>query len=139
MALAPQKKREIIVQYLFSQEFFKSSEQDLIALLMNEHKVSRKNVADSIARANEILTQVKKEDAYIEKVSTGWAVDRIQIVERTILRVAIFEMLIEESIPPSVIISEAKRLAKKFSTDDAAVFIHALLNSLVKKDEVKVS
>ena len=54
--------------------------------------------------------------------------------ERNILRLAIFELMLEQQLPESVVFAEAKRLARKFSTKEAAGLIHALLGALKERN-----
>jgi transcription antitermination protein NusB len=133
MSLPPQKFREIVFQVLFSLDFHKSDTSELMKTLMNELKVTRKNIQEAEERAQKIRSHLAEIDAYITKTSTSYDFHRIQSVERNILRLAVFELLIENVIPLLVVISEAKRLAKKFSTGDAQSFVHAILETLAKQ------
>lgn len=76
-------------------------------------------------------------DALIIKSATNWTLDRMAVVDRNILRSAIYEMLYEEEIPPKVTINEALDIAKKYSTEKSSAFINGILDkihhSLVKK------
>jgi N utilization substance protein B len=57
---------------------------------------------------------------------------RLQSVERTILRLAIFELVLKRELAPKIVFAEAKRLAKKFSTDEAVAFVHGILGAVAK-------
>ncbi len=76
--------------------------------------------------------QEKKEeiDALISENSKGWRPDRIAPVSRSILRLAIYEMLYVEDVPPSVAINEAVELTKKFDEEKARAFVNGILNSV---------
>lgn len=134
--LPPQKFRELTLQFLFSQDVHASDPHELCEFLMRELKVSRKHVQEACIKVEMILAARTQIDAAITEISTSYALDRIQSVERAILRLAVFELLVEKSIPHQIIIAEAKRLAKKFSTPDAVIFCQALLDALVKKHEI---
>ena len=71
-------------------------------------------------------------DAVIGKYSTGWKADRLSRVSRTILRIAVYEMLFEENIHPNISISQAVSLAVKFGEDRAKQFVNGVLSSLFK-------
>ena len=80
----------------------------------------------------------EKTDKIIEKLATGWKLDRIARVDLSILRLAIVELLIgiEDPTPPDpVVINEAVVLAKKFSTEDSGKFINGILASIMKEKE----
>ena len=69
-------------------------------------------------------------DLLIQKYSKNWDLPRIAAVDRNILRLAIFEMLHRDDIPPVVSINEAVDIGKKFSTDDSGKFINGILDSV---------
>jgi transcription antitermination protein NusB len=69
-------------------------------------------------------------DAVIVKHAKNWDMDRMAAVDRNILRLAIFEMLHRDDIPPVVSINEAVDIAKKFSTDDSGKFVNGILDKV---------
>lgn len=69
-------------------------------------------------------------DERIQKYCKNWDLHRIAAVDRNILRLAIFEMLHRDDIPPVVSINEAVDIAKKFSTDDSGKFVNGILDSV---------
>ncbi|MDQ4106903.1 MAG: transcription antitermination factor NusB [Actinomycetota bacterium] len=69
-------------------------------------------------------------DARLEEVSVGWPVHRMSVVDRTILRLALYEMLYVEDVPPEVAINEAIELAKGFSGEEAPVFVGGVLRGV---------
>jgi N utilization substance protein B len=69
-------------------------------------------------------------DALIKKHAINWELHRIAAVDRNILRLAIFEMLHRDDIPPVVSINEAVDIAKKFSTQDSGKFVNGILDKV---------
>jgi N utilization substance protein B len=69
-------------------------------------------------------------DELIKKHVKNWEIHRIAAVDRNILRLAIFEMLHREDIPPVVSINEAVDIAKKFSTQDSGKFVNGILDKV---------
>jgi N utilization substance protein B len=69
-------------------------------------------------------------DAIIRKHARNWELHRIAAVDRNILRLAIFEMLHRDDIPPVVSINEAVDIAKKFSTQDSGKFVNGILDKV---------
>jgi N utilization substance protein B len=67
-------------------------------------------------------------DATIRKFARNWDLERMAVVDRNVLRLAIYEMLYREDIPPVVAINEAVDIAKKFSTDDSGKFVNGILD-----------
>jgi N utilization substance protein B len=69
-------------------------------------------------------------DDYIRKYAQNWELHRIAAVDRNVLRLAIYEMLHREDIPPVVSINEAVDIAKKFSTHDSGKFVNGILDKV---------
>ena len=72
-------------------------------------------------------------DAVVEKHVRNWSLNRMAAVDRNVLRLAVYEMLHREDIPPVVSINEAVDIAKKFSTHDSGKFVNGILDK-VKDD-----
>lgn len=66
-------------------------------------------------------------DRLLSEVSVGWPLHRMSVVDRTILRLALYEMLNVEDVPPEVAINEAVELAKGFSGEEAPAFVGGVL------------
>jgi N utilization substance protein B len=69
-------------------------------------------------------------DEQIKKHALNWELHRIAVVDRNILRLAIYEMLHRDDIPPIVSINEAVDIAKKFSTPDSGKFVNGILDKI---------
>ena len=69
-------------------------------------------------------------DAFIQECSTNWSLERIGLVERNILRFAIYELCFLPDIPPNVTINEAVEVAKKYGTEEAPAFINGVLDRI---------
>jgi N utilization substance protein B len=69
-------------------------------------------------------------DELIKKHAKNWELHRIAAVDRNILRLAIYEMLYRDDIPPVVSINEAVDVAKKFSTQDSGKFVNGILDKV---------
>lgn len=87
--------------------------------------------ADPLIRG--VLEHREQADRCIKKYAQNWELHRIAAVDRNILRLAIYEMLHREDIPPVVSINEAVDIAKKFSTHDSGKFVNGILDK-VKDD-----
>ena len=67
-------------------------------------------------------------DGQIKKLAINWDLNRMAVVDRNVLRLAIYEMTYREDIPPIVSINEAVDIAKKFSTIDSGKFVNGILD-----------
>ena len=77
-----------------------------------------------------VLEKQKDLDTMIVKYAKNWELHRMAVVDRNILRLALFEMLFREDIPPVVSINEAVDIAKKFSTEDSGKFVNGILDKV---------
>jgi len=134
MGLSQQKFREIVFQLLYSYDMGQNAREDMISLITKELRVSKQIVSAAQDRVDAVVGRLEEIDAHLTSASQSYDFARIQMVERNILRLAIFELLYESSIPAKVVIAEAVRLARKFSTPESASFVNAILDHLWKRE-----
>jgi transcription antitermination protein NusB len=88
-----------------------------------------------VAYARDLVAGVQSHQADIDQTIAGyadrWAITRMPVIDRTLLRIALFELLWREDIPVAVAINEAVELAKELSTEDSGRFINGLLGRVV--------
>jgi transcription antitermination protein NusB len=87
------------------------------------------------AFANKLFEGAAKDadelDALIVQHALNWRLERMAIIDRAVLRLAIYELRIAET-PPKVVLNEAVDLAKKFSSEDAGAFVNGILDAVSK-------
>ncbi len=105
------KKRQKLVEDLFKLEFHKQR-------VLPETKT--------------IISQQKLIDKTIEKSAPEFPIEKINRTDLAILRLAVYELLIEKKQPPKVIIDEAVELAKEYGGDTSPAFINGVLGNIVK-------
>jgi N utilization substance protein B len=93
-----------------------------------EEDTAMRSFADPLIRGT--LQFRDEADACIVKHAQNWDLHRIAAVDRNILRLAIYEMLHRDDIPPVVSINEAVDIAKKFSTQDSGKFVNGILDKV---------
>ena len=135
MSLSQQKFREIVFQLLFSEEMNDPNPENMTQLMMAELAVSKKNVKMAQEKMHKVLQKLPEIDPLIMSVSIGYEFNRIQTLTKTVLRLGVFELLFDESIPPKVAITEAMRLARKFGTPESATFVNAVLDHLYQASQ----
>lgn len=146
--------RELAVHLIYSQGFTGDEpdvvvatrlEKEYYKLLSEENEVYEErpsraqlayidNVVAGVANRQEML------NAEIQKYSIGWDVSRISRLARSVMQLAIFEILFVEDVPTGVAVSEAVRLAKKYDGDDTGAFVNGILGSFARStatEEVK--
>ena len=84
----------------------------------------------------EIVTGVSSHldelDGHIVESANGWTLARMPVIDRNILRMAVFELSYSRDVPVAVVINEAVELAKTFSTDDSGRFVNGVLSAISK-------
>lgn len=92
---------------------------------------------ESFAFASELVQGVLSEQVEIDQMitenSTSWPLERMPIIDRSILRIACFELLSKQETPTAVIISEAAQLAADYGTDDSRAFIQGVLGAVAER------
>jgi N utilization substance protein B len=86
-----------------------------------------RGVADRRAELDEVLT----------RLSRNWRLERMAVVERNIIRLALWELLHAPSVPVPVVINEAVELAKRFGTGEGAAFVNGLLDRAVTELDIR--
>ncbi|MDA8016851.1 MAG: transcription antitermination factor NusB [Thermoanaerobaculia bacterium] len=75
-------------------------------------------------------------DSLIRRHAENWRLERMPVIDRNILRLALYEMLHEEKVPKVVIVDEAIELAKKFGSENSSRFVNGLLDGVLKSEMV---
>lgn len=119
-------------QYFQSPEEYDIDESGVLEVL---HKVEL-NEKDSEylqAKTANIIEKIPEIDERLNKAAAGWKTRRMGKVELTILRLALYEMMYDDTIPEKVSINEAVELSKKFGGNDSSSFVNGILAKFVGK------
>jgi len=84
------------------------------------------------AKIAKIVAKLPKIDKLIAKSAPDRPIDEINRIDLAILRLAVFELIIEEGTPPKVVIDEAVELGKEYGSDSSAAFVNGALGKLVQ-------
>ena len=124
--------REHIFKMIFGLEFTEEEqiEKQLELYLDQLDEVSEKDSSYMLAKAKAIAEKVCEIDAMINENATGWKTTRMNKVDLSILRLAVYEMKFDDDVPVKVAINEAVELAKRFSGDEGPAFINGVLGKL---------
>ena len=124
--------REQVFLMLFRVEFHNTEEvEEQIALYKEQlEDCTEKETNYIVNKFKNIIVKLEEIDAAIGDASKGWKVSRMAKVDLTLIRLAVYEMRYEESIPVKVAINEAIELAKQYGSDDSPAFINGVLAKL---------
>jgi len=126
------KAREETLCILFRLEFENKQIEKTLNQYWENKKTSEEIKDYSTWLVNGIISDQAKIDNIIQQISEHWRISRMALVDRNILRMAVFELLYEENIAPAIVINEAIEIAKKYSGDEAATFVNGILDAIRK-------
>lgn len=130
------KGREIALQILYQREMAKLSTEEAITLYKKYFSIGDNkdalNFGEELVRG--VCDNLDFIDKTIQKYTPSWPLERMNITDKNILRLAIYEMFFRPDIPEIVSINEAVELAKLYGTDDSPAFINGVLDSIYKKE-----
>ena len=127
------EQREHIFKMLFGVEFNAGEDMpEQLELYFGQLEGAGEKDLDYIReKVQKIASKVEEIDALINEHTTRWKTSRMNKVDLTILRLAVYEMRWDEDVPTGVAIDEALELAKKYSSEDGPSFVNGVLAKLV--------
>lgn len=128
--------RTIAMQSLFCWDFNGKQEQRIEDIIKN-------NFSNFAPRFNDdgfvtslitgVVENLEEIDKYIIKYATEWPLDQITTVDRNILRIGVYELAINEEVPPKVAIDEAIEIAKTFGGESSGKFVNGVLGAIYRE------
>ena len=144
--------RELAIHLLYSREFTGDEPENIISARLDKQYYAQ------LAQENEVYTErpnrtqtayidnvvvgvsnrIDELNAVIQKYSIDWDITRISKLTRTIMQLAVFEILYVDDVPTGVAISEAVRIAKSYDGDDTGAFVNGILGSFARALDTEV-
>jgi N utilization substance protein B len=131
------KARELAMQALFYMDIRNDVSAEMLARFCENFSPSPKAQPFFLKLVNGVLETQAELDALIERFSKNWDISRMSCVDRNVMRIAVFELVHCDDIPPKVSINEAIDIGKKFGTEESGAFINGIMDSIrseLKKD-----
>ncbi len=131
------EQREQAVIMLFQKEFHESGEmQEQIELYCEYAEESVRSIAASLKnRIFDVFEKLGNIDSCLSEAISGWKLNRMSRMDLTILRLAVYEIFYDDSIPVKVSINEAVELAKKYGGESSPSFVNGVLAKVIKSNE----
>jgi N utilization substance protein B len=124
------KARIVALQALYELDAVGHDVNSALPSLLEHAALSAEN-ADFVRHLVSGVIQNKEQiDQHIKSFAPAWPMEQIPIIDRNILRLAIFEVLLDNNVPVKVAINEAVELAKAFGSDSSPKFINGVLGSI---------
>ena len=124
------KARKAALDFLYESDIRKTPASELLHKRVTELEYVIRDFTKELVDGVE--AHRRKIDELITTYSQGWDMDRMPVIDRNILRIAIFEVLWASDVPPSVAISEAVEMAQTLSTDDSSKYINGVLSKVLE-------
>ena len=124
------KARKAALDLLYESDIRKGSAAELLSKRVTEMEYEAREFTKELIDGIEL--KKRKIDELIATYAQGWDMDRMPVLDRNILRLAIFELLWSQSVPEAVAISEALELAANFSTEDSSKYINGVLGKVLE-------
>jgi transcription antitermination protein NusB len=130
--------REAALQALFMVDFQNSWEEAAVIFCFDHFNVPQnvREYAELLALG--VIKNHVKIDSEVTRASENWSVSRMARVDRTIIRVATFEMICLSDVPCNVAINEAIEIAKRFGADESPVFVNGVLDRIATNVRRKI-
>ena len=128
--------RELAFCYIYSQEIQKQNSRAQVKLFLDSNDIEDTKTREYV---KSIASGIKQNDEEITKIiannlKEGWSVDRISIIDLSLLKLAIYEINYKR-IPYKIAISESVKIAKQYGEETSAPFINGVLASIIEKEQ----
>ena len=130
MVGARRRARAIALQALYEVDSVGHDVEGTLNHLLANVELLEENAAFVREIVNGVIQNREEIDENIKNFAPAWPVEQIPVIDRNILRLAIFEILLDNKVPVKVAINEAVELAKTFGSDNSARFVNGVLGSV---------
>lgn len=124
------KARTIALQVLYEVDSAARPADSVVERLLSETELNEENAAFVRELVAGTVNNKDKIDGSIKKYAPAWPLEQIAMIDRNILRLAIFEILFDNKVPVKVAVSEAVELAKTFGSESSPKFVNGVLGSV---------
>lgn len=126
--------RELALKVLFQAEASRNTLEDIQRDFLEHQSAGGRSREFALSLASGTLEHVAEIDAEIGLVLEHWSLPRLSLIDRNILRMAIYELLYCPDVPPKVTINEAIELGKRYGTDESGGFINGVLDKVLSSN-----
>jgi N utilization substance protein B len=127
---ARHKARELALQVLYEIDSVKHTATEALQNILTRVEVSEETGQFAGELVEGVLKNKEQLDQNIKDFAPAWPLDQISLVDRNVLRLAIFEIMHDNKIPVKVAINEAVELAKTFGSNNSSRFVNGVLGSV---------
>ncbi len=129
------RAREYVLKALYACELRELTEEEIKYSIIEKGGLDEKTLLFAKRLFDEVMKNLNEIDERIESLATNWKLERIAVVDKNVLRMAICEVQFMPDIPVKVAINEAIELVKKYSTLESASFVNGILDRVLHEQE----
>lgn len=128
------RERRIALEILYQKEISGGTSEDII----KARGLFKSTPVPEFARRliSGVIMHMDRIDALVDKCADNWSIDRMAVIDRTVLRICSYELIYEDEIPIGVSINEAVELAKMFGDEDSSKFVNGLAARIAKESSI---
>ncbi|HEY93170.1 MAG TPA: transcription antitermination factor NusB [Dehalococcoidia bacterium] len=124
------RARALALKVLYEVNSVGHEVEGVVTRLLEEEGLSGGNAFFAQELVSGVIRNKETIDLNIRNLASAWPMEQIPMVDRNILRLAIFEILLDNKVPVKAVINEAVELAKKFGSDNSPKFVNGVLGSV---------
>lgn len=129
------RARRIALQVLYEVDSVGHPWEQVASRYLEHTRLSAEAVEFAKSLVDGILANTAMLDAIIARFAPAWPVSQLAVVDRSLLRLALYELKVDGTTPPKVVINEVVELAKAFGTDNSPRFVNGVLGSVLDATE----
>ena len=128
------RSRILALQFLFAEDLNDwDASREGLALFCERYRLDPEAYPHFFTLVRGVIEKSNEINQLLLRHSRNWKMTRMSGVDRNLMRIAVYEMLYCDDVPPTVAINEAIEIGKRFSTEDAGAFINGVLDSIRKE------
>ncbi|MAE28050.1 MAG: transcription antitermination factor NusB [Planctomycetota bacterium] len=125
--------RELALQYLYQSDLKGERDTTLLKEFLRQEERDGETVRFAKKLVTGVLKDIEQVDKAIEGSAINWEMKRMAAIDRNVLRIGTYELMLCDDIPPKVAINEAIELGKRYSTANSGSFINGILDKIMKR------
>lgn len=123
--------RELVLRGLYAYEIYERDVNQIFEELAVDSQLSKEHLLFARQLMEMVIKNAASIDAEIARLAQNWELDRIAVIDRIILQIALTEIRFMPDIPEKVAINEAIDLAKEYSTNESSAFVNGILDAAI--------
>lgn len=130
------RSRRVALETLYEVDLANHPANEVLSRRLEENPMEAAGIQFTNLLVHGVMEHIERLNTLIEKFAPEWPLDQMAVIDRNILRIAIFEFLINGETPVKVAINEAVELAKTYGSDSAPRFVNGVLGTLAEEMNV---